>query len=172
MHQGRGFDSGARAPAWSFRLQLQPQRSVSLSYSASKWQISSGHTSGIQIGGGRAGSREPSNSAIARKRAPPAAKAPFPNRWSERKCLGSLAVDDLRFVGLGRDRDGTGLHRLRQLTYEVDVQQSIFEICALHQDVVGKLEPALEAAAGDAAMQKSGLLHLGLLLAANREGVL
>src|SRR6516165_3046385 len=49
---------------------------------------------------------------------------------------------------------------------------SVLEARAPDHDVVGELEPALEAATGNAAMQIGGLFQLGLLLAANRERVL
>src|SRR6516225_10256873 len=75
-------------------------------------------------------------------------------------------------LSAGRDRNGARLHGLRQLTYEVDVQQAVLEARAPDHDVVGELEPALEAATGNAAMQIGGLFQLGLLLAASRERVL
>src|SRR6185312_1366297 len=89
--------------------------------------------------------------------------------------LGRLAVDDFRLldlVGLGRDGNGAGLHRLGQFAHQVDVQQAVLEYGALHQDMIGELESPLEAPRSDTAMQESGVLLLGLLLAANGESVL
>ena len=52
------------------------------------------------------------------------------------------------------------------------MQQAVLEPGALHQDMVGELESALEAPRSDAAMQEGGVLLLGALLAANGERVL
>src|SRR3990170_7806099 len=89
--------------------------------------------------------------------------------------LGGLAIDDLRLlglVGLGGDWDGARLHGLRQLAYEIDMQQTVLEHRALHHDMIGELEPALEAPRSDAAMEEGAVLLLGPLLTANGKGVL
>src|SRR6185437_8356 len=86
-----------------------------------------------------------------------------------------LAVDDLGLLGLaglGGDRNIAGLHRLGQLAHEIDMQQAMLEAGALHHDMVGELESALEAARGDAAMEERRVFDLGLLLAANGKSVL
>src|SRR3990170_6726386 len=89
--------------------------------------------------------------------------------------LGGLAIDDLRLlglVGLGGDWDGARLHGLRQLAHEIDMQQTVLEHRALHHDMIGELEPVLEAPRSDAAMEEGAVLLLGPLLAANGKGVL
>jgi hypothetical protein len=64
----------------------------------------------------------------------PAESAPengaLPNfNQSERQAgLGRL---DLRNLAEARDRDRPGLHRLRELAHEVDVQESVLQPCAL-----------------------------------------
>ena len=72
------------------------------------------------------------------------------------------------------DRDLAGLHRLRDLADEVDVEQAVLEACAGDLDMVGKLEAALEGAGGDAAVEHlaAALLLLFLLLALDRQDVL
>src|SRR5512143_329163 len=94
---------------------------------------------------------------------------------SARRTLRRLAVDDpglLGLLGRGGDRNIAGLHGLRQLAHEIDMQQAMLEACALHHDMVGELESALEAPRGDAAMEERRVLDLGLLLAADGKGVL
>src|SRR6185312_443625 len=69
-----------------------------------------------------------------RRASPLAERAPFllvrldrvkAAKSAQRGRLGRLAVDDLRrlgLVGLGRDRDGAGLHGLGQLAHQIDMQ--------------------------------------------------
>jgi len=52
-----------------------------------------------------------------------------------------LDVDLLRFQGLGN------------LANEIDRQETVLQIGAIHPDMIGKLEPVFERAAGNAAMQ-------------------
>src|SRR5262245_17810149 len=52
------------------------------------------------------------------------------------------------------------------------MQQAVLHSGTLDHDVIGELEPALEASRGDAAMKKGGVLMLRALLAANGKGVL
>ena len=52
------------------------------------------------------------------------------------------------------------------------MQQAVLEHRALHHDMIGELEPALEAPRSDAAMEEGRVLLLGPLLAANGKGVL
>src|SRR5436189_2337744 len=82
-----------------------------------------------------------------------------------------LALDHVR---AGVDRDLPGLLRLRNLAHEVDVQEAILQSRALHLDEIGKLEDALKGARRDAPIKGLAgfLLGLGLLLAADGEGVL
>src|SRR5690606_24400039 len=84
--------------------------------------------------------------------------------------LGSGSCFDL--LGAGADRDRAGFHALRQIALKVDVQKAVVEIGALHFDVVGKLEAALERAGRDAPMQEHTLLIVGLLVAGYDQGLL
>ena len=77
-------------------------------------------------------------------------------------------------VGLvAADRDLARLLGLGDFAHEVDVQETVLERRALHLDVVGELEYALERARGDALVERRalGLVGLGLLVAADRQGV-
>ena len=66
------------------------------------------------------------------------------------------------------------LHGLGNVAHEVDVKQAVLQRRALHFDVVGELEAALEGARGDAAIEELAFLLLlaGLLLALHGEHVL
>ena len=75
-----------------------------------------------------------------------------PNRTRVRPTLGGDLGLDLLDLG-AVDRDGARLRGLRDLAYEVDMQESVLEARALHLDVVGELEAALEGARGDAAIK-------------------
>src|SRR5262245_53951698 len=70
------------------------------------------------------------------------------------------------------DGDAARLQALRDIAHEVDMQQTVLELGALHLDVVGELEAALEGSGGDAAVQELALLVLGLLLGADGEHLL
>src|SRR5207302_1276864 len=71
------------------------------------------------------------------------------DRWGRSSSrLGGLGVDHLG--GAVADLDLPGLHRLRYLTDEIDVQQPVGEGRALDLDVIGQLEPALERTGRDA----------------------
>src|SRR5579872_3285965 len=61
------------------------------------------------------------------------------------------------------DIDLLWLHRFGDLAHKVDRQQSILQIRALHLDMVGKREAALERAVGDAAIDEIAVLALILL---------
>lgn len=71
---------------------------------------------------------------------------------------------ELLWLGTRTDRDRARLHALGQIAHKIDVQKAVLEIGALHLDVVGELEAALEGTRGDAAMQEIALLAVGLLL--------
>src|SRR5690606_32997640 len=85
--------------------------------------------------------------------------------------LGRL-LDLRRRAGADRDRPRT--HPLRKVPHQVDVEEPVLEVGALHLDMIGELEPALEAAGRDAAVQVAplALALLGLLLAAHGERAL
>src|SRR6185437_13983346 len=50
----------------------------------------------------------------------------------------------------GRNLDATGLHCLRQLALQFDLEQALVEGSALHHDVIGEVETALKRATCDA----------------------
>src|SRR5262249_30823922 len=81
----------------------------------------------------------------------------------------SLGVNDLDMAIA--DLDPARLLGLGDLPDEVDVQETVPQRRALHLDMVGKLEDALERARGDALVEGLALLLLGLrlLLAADRQ---
>ena len=54
-------------------------------------------------------------------------------------------LDDLP-VGLGH-RNGSRLHRLGELALEGDMKETVFDLGALHLDMVGKPEATFEAPA-------------------------
>ena len=64
------------------------------------------------------------------------------------------------------DRDASGLHRLRHVAHQVDVQQPVFEARPDRPHVVGETEGALERACGDPAVQEVPLLLVLLVLTA------
>src|ERR1700751_1339760 len=108
-------------------------------------------------------------------RALPNIKAPRKIRGAPLKSrcdLRRLGVDHLRAAVA--DRDLARLHRLRDLTHEIDVQESVLERRALDLDMLGELEHALERARRDALVEHLALLllGLGLLLALDRQRVL
>src|SRR5690606_3105838 len=77
-------------------------------------------------------------------------------------------------VSLARpDGDRPGPHTLGEVPNEVDVEQAVLEVGRLDLHVVGELEPALEGARRDPAVQEAPLavlvLGFGLLLAADAE---
>ena len=78
---------------------------------------------------------------------PAAASARGVERALARCLLSSLL--DLLGRGAGADRDRPRPHALRQVPHQVDVEQPVLEVGALHLDVVGKLEAPLEAAGRD-----------------------
>src|SRR3954451_2745124 len=82
-----------------------------------------------------------------------------------------LVLDPLRLLaradGLRRlDLDATRPQLLRHLARELDRQQPVLEARPLHLDVVGELEPALERAGRDAAVEVLRVT-VGLLLPAH-----
>src|SRR6185369_3415905 len=78
-------------------------------------------------------------------------------------CLGCLG---------GADGDGAGLEPLRDVADQLDMEQAVLEVGALHLDVVGELEAPLEVARGDAAVQVLALLVVRLLGAGDGERLL
>src|ERR1700739_971345 len=70
------------------------------------------------------------------------------------------AVDHLRSLGTGADRNAAGLLGLGNLADEIDMEQAMLERSVLHLHEIGKLEHALEGAGRDAAIQ-----HLVFVLA-------
>src|SRR5882724_896356 len=78
---------------------------------------------------------------------------------------GRLAFDHGRLGRrLGLDLDAAGLHGLRHLTRQVDMQQAVHQAGAGDLDVVGQLEAPLEGAPGDAAMEELAVvIRLGEL---------
>src|SRR5882762_4529134 len=81
--------------------------------------------------------------------------------------LGGLLLLDRRLaVGDSRDFDLAGLQGLGHATDQLDMEQAVHKVGRVDLDMVGKLEPALESAAGDAAMQELRAfgLRLGLAL--------
>src|SRR3954454_4392490 len=86
--------------------------------------------------------------------------------------LGLAALDHARPAGGSADLDLPGLHRLRHLTLQIDLEQPVVQAGAADLDVVGELEAVLEGALRDAAVQVLDVL-LGLLnLALHRQHVL
>src|ERR1700682_979496 len=77
-----------------------------------------------------------------------------------------LGVDDPGF-GLRADDDAAGLFLLRHNAFELDVQESVFELGAPNLDVLGQLETPFEAAPGDALMEimRVRAILLGIALA-------
>src|SRR5437763_14700130 len=71
--------------------------------------------------------------------------------------LGRLGLDGLRLTGA--DRNLARLFRLGDLENKIDVEKTVLQRGALHLDVVGKLEHALEGASRTAPV---GSLALGL----------
>src|SRR5262245_40599900 len=69
------------------------------------------------------------------------------------------------------DRNGPRLQALGDVADEIDIEQAVLKVGALHFDVVGKLEAPLEAAPGNASVQELPLFAVRLLFAAHREGL-
>src|SRR6185437_3084586 len=68
------------------------------------------------------------------------------------------------------DLDATGLLFLGHDTFQVHMKQTVLKACRLDFDMLGKLEAALEGAAGNALVQEGGLRLLTVLApAADRE---
>src|SRR3954467_13884962 len=87
--------------------------------------------------------------------------------------LGSLGLENLGLRLAVSDRNLARLFRLGDLADELDVQETVLELCAGHLDIIGKLEAALERAGRDALIEHLALVlfALLLLLAPNGEGV-
>src|SRR6266852_2815706 len=68
------------------------------------------------------------------------------------------AIDHLRSLSAGGNRNVAGLLGLGDLADEIDVEQAVLERSALHHDEIGKLEYPLEGARRDAAIQQLGLV--------------
>src|SRR5262249_5307329 len=89
--------------------------------------------------------------------------------------LGSfLALDHSPAICLGVDRDGARLLGLWDLAHQVDVQETVLEACALHLNVIGKLEHPLEGPRRDALIEHvtALLFFVRVPFAADRERVL
>jgi hypothetical protein len=71
----------------------------------------------------------------------------------DRRLRAGVHLDPARFQRLGHD------------ALQADMQQAVVQVRALDHDMVGEHEPALERAAGDAAIQ-----HLVLLRVVGRDG--
>ena len=69
------------------------------------------------------------------------------------------------------DRDRPGLHRLRDLANEIDVQEPVLQPCALYHNVVGKLKATLKRPLGDALVEHVASLFLFVFFAADRQRV-
>src|SRR5262245_11111601 len=89
-------------------------------------------------------------------------------RWSG----GGRSLDLLRLGFAVADGDAAGLKPLRHVAHQLDMEQAVLDAGALHLDVIGELETALEVARGDAAVQELALLLLGLLGAGDGERLL
>ena len=78
---------------------------------------------------------------------------------------GDLGLDLLGLAvgGAVRDLDLAGLRGLGDLADEVDMEEAVLEARALHLDMVGELEAALEGARGDAAIEDLAAFLGGLL---------
>src|SRR5690606_7977455 len=73
-----------------------------------------------------------------------------------------VGLDLLR--GAVADRDRPRLQPLRHVAHEVDVKQAVLQVRARYLDMVGKLEPELESAGRDAAMEELAALVVVLTL--------
>lgn len=70
---------------------------------------------------------------------------------------------DLRLVTeAGFDFYPARFHRFRHLSYQVDLQEPVLEICAGYFDIVGEVELASERAPGNALMEILAIILLGL----------
>lgn len=70
---------------------------------------------------------------------------------------------DLRLVTeAGFDFYPARFHRFRHLSYQVDPQESVLEICAGYFDIVGEVELTSERAPGNALMEILAIILLGL----------
>src|SRR4051812_31867994 len=89
-------------------------------------------------------------------------------------CLGSgFLLDHLGLAVAIADGNLARLLGLGNLADEIDVQETVLQRRALYLDEIGKLEYALKSARRDALIEHlaGGLVVLGLLLTANRQGV-
>src|SRR3954447_16152431 len=87
--------------------------------------------------------------------------------------LGSLGLENLSLRLAVSDRNLARLFRLGDLANQLDVQETVLELCAGHLDIIGKLEAAFERAGRDALIEHLALVlfALLLLLAANGERI-
>src|ERR1700730_11143259 len=97
-----------------------------------------------------------------------------PPNFKSKNSGSDLGRLDLQKLAGARDRDRPGLHRLRNLAHEVDVQEPVLQDRALDLDMVGELEATLEGPRGDALVEQVAglLLAVGLFLAADRQPIL
>ena len=63
-------------------------------------------------------------------------------------CAPVFLTGQCQLIGLA-DRDGTRLERLRQLARQIDGQQPMLQLGALHFHMLAQLEGELEVALGD-----------------------
>src|ERR1700742_5351869 len=86
-------------------------------------------------------------------------------------------LDSADLVGLTErlaacNLDAARLHRFRQLTLELDLQEAIVEAGALHPHKIGKVEAAFERPPGDAMVEVVAFLLPGIALTGDDQGVL
>src|ERR1043165_3171765 len=88
-------------------------------------------------------------SGTSRRRRLPARRPPPAWASSRLLLIDLLVVVAARFA----DRDLPRLHRLRNLAYQLDLQQAVLDVRTLHLHMIGEAEGALEGAGGDALIQ-------------------
>ncbi len=98
----------------------------------------------------------------------------LPVGWRDGLRRPRLLALDQRLGRARADLDSTRLQRLGQFAGQLDRQQAVDQVGALHHHVVGQLEAALEVALGQTAMQEGSLaaIVVGGLAARHREQVL
>jgi hypothetical protein len=87
----------------------------------------------------------------------------LPNRGQVQISGSGLGRLDLQELTGARDRDRPGLHRLRDLAREVDVQEPVLQARALDLHIVGELEITLEVSRGDTLMSKPPVFSSSLV---------
>src|SRR6476646_10380307 len=121
----------------------------------------------FEVCGGAEGDGNPS---IKRKRPGDPGAPPSCNSLEASGCC--FGVNHPSFGLAVADRNLARFLCLGDFAYEIDVQKSVLEARVLDQDVIGKLEDALESARGDALIEDlTTLFFLGLLRALDRQRV-